>query len=126
MHTAVWSVLHFLVDMVCAWAMYAYFGAGNYENLLIYNFCAFALQLPFGTFLDLCRGKYCRFPVMIAVTGVAATLCGAALFLEGKTVRKGPISFMQVKDFPAIVAHALGIPADPNWMSHIPEGLFAE
>ena len=46
--------------------------------------------------------------------------------MEGKTVRKGPISFMQVKDFPAIVAHALGIPADPNWMSHIPEGLFTE
>ena len=46
--------------------------------------------------------------------------------MEGKTVRKGPISFMQVKDFTAIVAHALGIPADPNWMSHIPEGLFTE
>ena len=77
MRTALWSVLHFLVDMVCAWAMYAYFGAGNYENLLIYNFCAFALQLPFGTFLDLCREKYKRFPVLIAAVGVVTTLFGA-------------------------------------------------
>ena len=46
--------------------------------------------------------------------------------MEGRTINKGQISFMQVKDFPAIVAHALGIPANPNWMSHIPEGLFTE
>lgn len=77
LRTAVWSILHFLVDMVCAWAMYAYFGAGNYENLLIYNFCAFALQLPFGTFLDLRREKYHRLPTIIAMIGAAATLCGA-------------------------------------------------
>lgn len=77
LRTAVWSILHFLVDMVCAWAMYAYFGAGNYENLLIYNFCAFALQLPFGTFLDLYREKFHRLPTIIAMIGAAATLCGA-------------------------------------------------
>ena len=76
LRTAIWSVLHFLVDMVCAWAMYAYFGAGHYENLLIYNFCAFALQLPFGTFLDLYCEKHPRLPVIIAAIGVTVTLCG--------------------------------------------------
>ena len=76
MRTALWSVLHFLVDMVCAWSMYAYFGAGHYENLLIYNFCAFALQLPFGTFLDLCREKYHRLPMVIGSIGVVTTLFG--------------------------------------------------
>ena len=77
--TAIWSVLHFMVDLLCAWAMYAYFGAGSYENLLIYNFCAFALQLPFGTLLDLYREKYHRIPSICATIGVAATLCGAYL-----------------------------------------------
>ena len=27
-------------------------------------------------------------------------------------------------DLPAIVAHALGVPADPLWESRVPEGLF--
>ena len=79
LYTAVWSVLHYLVDFVCAWAMYAYFGAGNYENLLIYNFCAFALQLPFGTLLDLCREKHHKVPAIFAMIGVVATLCGTVI-----------------------------------------------
>lgn len=46
--------------------------------------------------------------------------------MKGKTVNRGPISFMQVKDFPAIITHALGVPANPNWQSHVPVGLFTE
>lgn len=79
LRTAVWSVLHFLVDMVCAWAMYAFFCVGNYESLLIYNFCAFALQLPFGTLLDLYREKLRGAPTICASIGVAATILGALL-----------------------------------------------
>ena len=46
--------------------------------------------------------------------------------LDGKTVNHTRIPFMQVKDIPAIVTHALGVPDDPNWQSRLPEGLFAE
>jgi predicted AlkP superfamily pyrophosphatase or phosphodiesterase len=47
--------------------------------------------------------------------------------IKGKTVNKGgTIDRMQVKDFPAITLRALGIPAHAGWMSHVPEGLFAE
>ena len=46
--------------------------------------------------------------------------------IKGKTVNHIDIQHMQVKDFPAIIHHALGIPAHMNWMSHIPEGLFSE
>ena len=79
MRTAVWSVLHFLVDMVCAWAMYAFFCAGNYESFLIYNFCAFALQLPLGVLLDLYRQKHPELPTLCAAVGVAITVTGAFL-----------------------------------------------
>lgn len=79
MRTVVWSVLHLLVDMVCAWAMYAFFCDGNYGSLLVYNFCAFALQLPFGTLLDLQRDKYHSLPTACASLGVILTACGAFL-----------------------------------------------
>ena len=46
--------------------------------------------------------------------------------IKGKTVNHTTLQYMQVKDFPAIVLHALGVPAHPNWMSHLPEGLFSE
>ena len=46
--------------------------------------------------------------------------------IKGKTVNHVTLQYMQVKDFPAIILHALGISAPGNWMSHLPEGLFAE
>ena len=79
MRTGIWSALHFLVDMVCAWAMYAFFCEGNYESFLIYNFCAFALQLPLGVLLDLYRQKHPELPTLCAAVGVAITVTGAFL-----------------------------------------------
>ena len=46
--------------------------------------------------------------------------------IKGKNVNHTTLQYMQVKDFPAIILHALGISAPGNWMSHLPEGLFAE
>lgn len=46
--------------------------------------------------------------------------------IKGKTVNHMKIDHMQVKDFPAIILHALGVPAHPAWASHLPEGIFAE
>ena len=79
MNTAVWSALHFLVDFVCACAMYAFFCDGSYESLLIYNFCAFALQLPLGTLLDLCKDRCHRIPTFCATLGACVTLLGVIL-----------------------------------------------
>ena len=72
--TALYSVLHFLVDGVCAWAMLGPL-AGGMEDYLIYNFCAFALQLPFGAVLDRLGGR--KTPLLFAGAGCALTLLGA-------------------------------------------------
>ncbi len=46
--------------------------------------------------------------------------------IMGKTVNHMELNYMQVKDFPAIILKALGIPAHPHWQSHLPVGLFSE
>lgn len=81
--TALYSILHFLVDGVCAFSMFGYFAIQEnwYVNILLYNFCAFAMQMPLGVVLDGLNGrrkqqKYeCSF--VFAVLGVALTLIGA-------------------------------------------------
>lgn len=52
--TALYTVLHLLVDGVCALAMFGRFlpREEGYFHILWYNFCAFALQMPFGLLLD--------------------------------------------------------------------------
>lgn len=52
--TALYSILHMFVDGVCAYAMFGKFvlQENGYFYLLVYNFCAFALQMPLGLFLD--------------------------------------------------------------------------
>lgn len=57
MLTILYALMHFLVDFLCAWAMFRHFqaGEGAYLNFLIYNFCAFALQMPLGACLDVAR-----------------------------------------------------------------------
>ena len=59
MLTGVYSAMHFLVDFLCAWAMFGFYQSGSdaYLNILIYNFCAFALQMPFGTLMDLLTAR---------------------------------------------------------------------
>lgn len=77
MATAIYSVLHFLVDFACAHAMLRLFavGPGGYESLLVYNFCAFALQMPLGTLLD--TRKHPAFPWIYAGVGVIFTVAGS-------------------------------------------------
>ncbi len=74
--TALYSVLHFLVDGVCAWAMLGQL-TGGHAGFLIYNFCAFVLQLPLGAVLDRLEGR--RWPLVFASAGCALTLLGAFL-----------------------------------------------
>ena len=82
--TVFYSVLHFFVDGVCALAMFGRFLPGEKGRfyILIYNFCAFALQMPMGVMLDAwserCgRRRECAF--LTAAAGVLCTLAGAVL-----------------------------------------------
>lgn len=78
METAIDSVLHFLVDYLCAHAMFLRVVAGpeGYTGILIYNFCAFALQMPLGALLDFCAGKPVPLHRMFALFGVVLTILG--------------------------------------------------
>lgn len=77
MATGFYALLHFLVDGVCAWAMYGGFlaGSGSLSQMLVYNFCAFALQLPLGIIADRLEGR--KVPALFALLGTALTLAGA-------------------------------------------------
>lgn len=83
--TILYSILHFLVDGVCAFAMFGYFAQQSnwYLNMLLYNFCAFAMQMPLGVVLDELNSReksrkwspsYC-----FAGLGVLCTLIGAVV-----------------------------------------------
>ena len=52
--TAPYAILHFLVDGLCAFAMFGTFSVREnwYLNVLLYNFCAFAMQMPLGVVVD--------------------------------------------------------------------------
>ncbi len=83
--TVIYSALHLLVDGMCALAMFGSLLPGGDRGLsiLVYNFCAFALQMPLGVALDaLCGGKKGRevgFPFLFALAGVLCTMGGAFL-----------------------------------------------
>ncbi len=68
------SLLHFLVDGVCAWAMLGPL-RGVAGGFLVYNFCAFALQLPLGILLD--RTRWRCLPGLFTALGCVLTLAGA-------------------------------------------------
>lgn len=81
--TASYSVLHLLVDGMCALAMFARFlpGGNGHLYILLYNFCAFALQMPLGVALDALwakeEGRLWDFPFLFAAAGVFCTILGA-------------------------------------------------
>ena len=77
----IYSVLHFLVDAVCAYAMFGRFGNAGVYAYLLYNLCAFVLQLPIGAVIDLITMKLDeaaakRFNRGITSIGVIITLVG--------------------------------------------------
>lgn len=52
--TFVYSVTHFLVDFACAFLMFRSIAGttDGYPCILLYNFCAFAMQMPLGIIAD--------------------------------------------------------------------------
>ncbi len=83
--TAVYSMLHMLVDGICALTMFGHFvdSEKGYFYFLIYNFCAFALQMPLGVLQDALnlwyKDRKKEFSYCFAVAGVGLTLLGALL-----------------------------------------------
>lgn len=82
MQTTFYAVLHFLTDGLCGFALYSRF-SGNAKWLLyvlIYDFCAFVLQLPFGALMDRLKerlpGREERLPFCCAVCGALLTVAG--------------------------------------------------
>ena len=93
--TAYYAILHLFVDGICALAMFGAFipREDGYFSILLYNFCAFALQMPFGVILDalyLAAGKRqgdgrkrgwkwqeADIAFLTAAAGVACTIAGA-------------------------------------------------
>lgn len=74
-----YSLLHLMVDGVCAFAMFGSFLTSQNQpmDFLLYNFCAFALQMPLGVLLD-CKAPKAKNTVscLVAVLGVLCTLLG--------------------------------------------------
>lgn len=77
-----YSVLHLLVDGACALAMFGRFITedNGYLYILLYNFCAFALQMPMGVVLDALdadRSEGWDYALATAALGVFCTILGA-------------------------------------------------
>ena len=72
--TGLYAIAHFLVDGVCAWALLGSPEVG-WSEVLCYNFCAFALQLPLGAVLDRLGGR--NVPRSFSCIGCALTILGA-------------------------------------------------
>lgn len=73
------SLCHMGIDFLCAFSLYRCFKE-RYEAFLLYNFCAFALQMPFGILLDLWsdQKKKSFLPGFVfTVTGIALTILGS-------------------------------------------------
>ncbi len=86
METLIYSILHMFVDGFCALSMYGIFRHHNqwYLYLLIYNFAAFALQIIFGTLMDILKvlqnkNRIGRFslPAACSILGVLLTISGS-------------------------------------------------
>lgn len=76
-NVTVFAIAHFFVDFACAYAVFSgYLGDGRWVMLLmIYNFCAFALQMPLGIVAD--RFQKNRF---VAIAGLL--LAAISLFVS--------------------------------------------
>lgn len=80
--TGMYAALHLLVDSICALAMFGNFMRGENEQFcfLLYNFCAFALQMPFGVLQDMLnlwyKDKKQEFSLCFALIGVTLTILG--------------------------------------------------
>lgn len=78
--TGIYALVHMAVDLSCAFLVYTYVLGGEqwYLWLLLYNFCAFALQMPIGAAADRLDRNSC-----VAVGGCVGVLAGLLLGIAG-------------------------------------------
>ena len=78
--TGIYALVHMAMDLSCAFLVYTYVLGGEqwYLWLLLYNFCAFALQMPIGAAADRLDRNSC-----VAVGGCAGVLAGLLLGIVG-------------------------------------------
>ena len=75
------SLAHMGIDFLCAFSLYRSF-ADIADVFLLYNFCAFALQLPIGLIVDLCnekRKEKNKIAVLTTILGIGLTILGSYL-----------------------------------------------
>lgn len=113
--TAIYSAVHLLVDFACAYLMFSgIYGAREwYLCLLLYNFCAFAMQMPMGAAAD-ALDKNARLSALGCVLiGGAYLVCAlGGVAEEAGLVSAGVLSVM------AAVTAGLG-----NGLFHVGGGL---
>ena len=78
--TLLYALAHFAVDFGCAFAMFSACSTGPL-GFLLYNFCAFAMQMPMGILADL-LGKNRRFALLGTIL-VALICCLPSFGLVG-------------------------------------------
>ena len=79
---ALLSLMHMGVDFLCAFALFGRFIGRCTDLFFLYNFCAFALQMPLGMLLDELTARSARkcFPsLLFTFAGVLLTSAGALL-----------------------------------------------
>ena len=54
---AVLSAMHFMTDFICAFAVYRALSEGKMVDVILYNFCAFVLQMPLGLVADVMKTR---------------------------------------------------------------------
>ena len=77
--TILLSLCHMGIDFLCAFSLYHSF-SDRYEAFLLYNFCAFALQMPLGIIIDMWSvrsRKTIRPGMMFMFSGIILTIIGS-------------------------------------------------
>ena len=77
--TILLSLCHMGIDFLCAFSLYHSF-SDRYEAFLLYNFSAFALQMPMGILIDMWSDKSkkaIRPGMVFMLSGIVATIIGS-------------------------------------------------
>lgn len=111
--TGIYGILHFLVDFGCAFLIFRVFSDSGelYRYFLLYNFCAFALQMPLGLLADRNNRNAPTAALGCFLTGLAFTICMGA---GGSLSRQGPL----FSEFLIVIAAGIG-----NCLFHIGGGI---
>ncbi|MCR5450459.1 MAG: hypothetical protein K6F23_13825 [Solobacterium sp.] len=78
---SIYSLCHCGIDFLCAFSLYHSFGTSP-EVFLLYNYCAFALQMPIGILIDYQTrkmGKMFQLAMVSMIAGIVLAVAGSFL-----------------------------------------------